>query len=344
MADLTRFDFHAKKFYFSEDVQVMSAEEVGQYLLLLVAAWLGGKDTSLPDNAMLLARLARVNKVSDIVLAKFPVVETEYGLRRRNDTLYGEWQAANLRVQNGKDYANKRWSSANSDNSTIPSVNTYGTPLAPHEHPTGTLIPRPYQPRPDQAVPTQARVEPSQVRPSQAAQPEENSTDASALGLAAPDPAQAVDFKMFRHEWQNITKLSLGRDKRTIARYEELCGTYGAGRVHYAVKRWATENTLAWMKEHAIREPFSLFAKQLEKTIERMSDDKTCDPEMLDAAVAVERVPDVIISSEVLRTVDDVVSRLAADEQKRRIERAARAKAVLHEESSAIIDVDNFLS
>ncbi len=341
MADLTRFDFHAKKFYFSEDVQVMSAEEVGQYLLLLVAAWLGGKDTSLPDNAVLLARMARVSKVSELVLAKFPVVETEHGPRRRNDTLYGEWRAANLRVQNGKENAHRRWGATGTPQASQDSATD--TPQASQESATDMPVLIPSQTKSTQAMPTRARVVPSIS--SQSVQPEEKATDASDLGLTAPDPAQAVDFKTFRHEWQNVTKLALGRDKRTVQRYEELCGAYGAGRVHYAIKKWATENTLTWMKEHNIREPFSLFAKQIEKTIERMSDDKTCDPEMLEAAVAVESVPDVITSPEVLRTVDDVVARLAADEQKRRVERAARAKAVpQHEETNAVIDVDNFLS
>lgn len=333
MADLTRFDFHAKKFYFSEDVQVMSAEEVGQYLLLLVAAWLGGKDTSLPDNAVLLARMARVNKVSELVLAKFPVVETEYGPRRRNDTLYGEWKAANLRVQLGKENANKRWGNTTED----------GTPIAPQKTATGLPVPKPVQAMPLQAMPTRARVESSS--PSQAEQPEEKATAASDLGLTAPDPAQAIDFKTFRHEWQNVTKIALGRDKRTVEKYEEACRTFGAGKVHFGLSKWATVRTLDWVKEHAIREPFSLFLKQLEATLERASDDKTCDSAMIEASMKVERVPDVITSPEVLKTVDDVVARLAADEQKRRLERAARAKAAESEsdEDRAIIDVDNFL-
>jgi uncharacterized protein YdaU (DUF1376 family) len=90
--DITRFTFHAQKFYFSESVRAMSAEEVGQYLLLLVASWLGGKEASLPDNPGMMAREARVREVSPLVLEMFPLVETEeHGSRRRNETLHQEW-------------------------------------------------------------------------------------------------------------------------------------------------------------------------------------------------------------------------------------------------------------
>jgi hypothetical protein len=41
--DLTRFDFRALRFLKSEDVEIMTAEEVGQFVLLMCHAWLGGK-------------------------------------------------------------------------------------------------------------------------------------------------------------------------------------------------------------------------------------------------------------------------------------------------------------
>ena len=79
--DLTRFDFHAKRIYFSESVRAMSAEEVGQYLLLLIEAWMGGKDTTLPKDSVYLAQLARVKEVSPHVMNQFHLVETQWGQR-----------------------------------------------------------------------------------------------------------------------------------------------------------------------------------------------------------------------------------------------------------------------
>lgn len=97
MPDLTRFDFHVHRFMDSEDVEAMSAEEVGQYILLMCHAWKKGKAASLPDDTDLLSKYARVKKLSDRVLNKFPVIETEWGPRRRNSVLYGEWVMASER-------------------------------------------------------------------------------------------------------------------------------------------------------------------------------------------------------------------------------------------------------
>lgn len=97
--DLTRFDFHVVRFMSSETVQEMTAEEVGQFILLLCNAWLLGKDATLPDNPKYLARTARSETVSELVLSKFPILETEHGPRRRNDILYKEWLAAKDRSE-----------------------------------------------------------------------------------------------------------------------------------------------------------------------------------------------------------------------------------------------------
>lgn len=86
----------------------MTNEEVGQYIFLLIAAWLGGKDATLPDDLELLAVDAR-QKVSERVLEQFPIVETEWGPRRRNQTLYGEWMSAMLRSDEARKSVDKRW-------------------------------------------------------------------------------------------------------------------------------------------------------------------------------------------------------------------------------------------
>jgi len=138
VADLTRFDFHALRFNKSEAVQMMSAEEVGQYILLLVEAWLGGKDASLPNDPKLLARLARVHTVSDRVLQMFPIVETQWGARFRNETLYGEWMLARNRSENGRSAVESRWEKQRN-------TDVY------------TGVSKPVLPKPNQSVPSQTK-------------------------------------------------------------------------------------------------------------------------------------------------------------------------------------------
>lgn len=107
--DLTRFTFQAKKWYCSETVRALSADECGQYILLLVEAWMSGKAASLPTDTSLLAKYARVKQVSRAVLACFPIVDTEFGKRRRNETLYKDWVESVTRSETAAKKANARW-------------------------------------------------------------------------------------------------------------------------------------------------------------------------------------------------------------------------------------------
>src|SRR5712664_1412161 len=110
---LTRFDFDAAEFLASEDVAAMTAAEVGQYVLLLCAAWLGGKDATLPNDPRTLARLARATsgRVSPVVMRKF--ISTGEG-RLLNLRLSEEWKAAcaraKVRSEKAQKAATKRWS------------------------------------------------------------------------------------------------------------------------------------------------------------------------------------------------------------------------------------------
>lgn len=108
-ADLTRFDFHAFRFMRSENVRAMNAEEVGQYILLLCEAWLTGKDASLPDDPPYLAQLARVKTISPRVMKQFKKVQTQWGERLQNETLFEEWLIANQRSDNGRKAVEARW-------------------------------------------------------------------------------------------------------------------------------------------------------------------------------------------------------------------------------------------
>jgi uncharacterized protein YdaU (DUF1376 family) len=107
--ELSRMDFHVTRFMESEDVEEMDASEVGQYCLLLFKAWQLAKDASLPVEVDKLSRYARVSEVSQSVLRKFPIVDTEWGKRRRNDVQFGVWKAARARSQSAKRSADMRW-------------------------------------------------------------------------------------------------------------------------------------------------------------------------------------------------------------------------------------------
>ncbi len=137
MSDLTRFNFYALRFMHSDDVRAMNASEVGQYLLLLCESWLAGKEASLPDDKKVLARMARVPKLSPRILAKFPLVSTESGRRRRNDTLYQEWvqtlERLEIAAQKRKNFTLKR-AAASRENGKLG-----GRPKNPSEEPSGLL-------------------------------------------------------------------------------------------------------------------------------------------------------------------------------------------------------------
>lgn len=133
--DFTRFDFHALRFTKSENVQAMSAEEVGQFILLLCEAWLLQKDASLPMDLKYMARIARSNKVSNKVLEQFHAVETQWGQRLQNSTLLEEWNKVKARSEAGRTSVGVRWNK--SGNTTV----------------LRSVIPKPDQTVPDQTKP-----------------------------------------------------------------------------------------------------------------------------------------------------------------------------------------------
>lgn len=110
---LTRFDFDAADFLADEEIAAMTAAEVGQLVLLLCSAWLGGKDATLPNDPRTLARFARatIGRVSPAVMCKF--ISTAQG-RLSNPRLSAEWKAACARAQVRQEKAlkaaTKRWS------------------------------------------------------------------------------------------------------------------------------------------------------------------------------------------------------------------------------------------
>jgi len=151
MAELTRFDFHVNRFLNSEDVENMTAEEVGQYILLLCHAFVKGREASLPDDPAVFARYARVKKVSDLVMKKFPLVETEWGQRRRNTPLYEEYLRAQARSEGGRKAVAERWEKDGNTNVVRP-YNVRSTPpeegLDTHTIPYQSIPINPHQPTP----------------------------------------------------------------------------------------------------------------------------------------------------------------------------------------------------
>jgi hypothetical protein len=155
MADLTKFDFNAHNFMNSEAVEAMNDAEVGQYILLLAKSWLLAKDASLPDDLESLARWAHTKRVSDKVLAKFPVVDTPWGQRRRNEVLYNEWIAATSRIQSAVDFGRRgsqiRWGADRDPNRGAiqnESGDQWGSDRVPQS-------PNPIQSKPSQTNPSQ---------------------------------------------------------------------------------------------------------------------------------------------------------------------------------------------
>jgi uncharacterized protein YdaU (DUF1376 family) len=216
MADLTRFDFHALRFNKSEQVQGMSASEVGQYILLLVEAWLIGKDASLPDDPQLLARLARVDKVSDRVLNQFPIVSTEFGQRRQNPTLYSEWAIAKERTalasRNGKLGSASRWPTDSQPITTLSSSDS---------HPKNNFIAQtnPIQPNPDQ---------PTHTKPNEF--------------------SGACEFKTIRIRYRAEFGKNQSDSKSCKEEYQKACSKYGEDIVLKYFDEWAPTSK-SWIRE-----------------------------------------------------------------------------------------------
>jgi len=91
----------------SPDVELMTAEEIGSYFLLLQKAWLLGEGCTLPNDPTRLARLARVENVSELVMGKF--ILNKDG-RLENPRLSAEWSEAVKRSRDAVKANKTRWS------------------------------------------------------------------------------------------------------------------------------------------------------------------------------------------------------------------------------------------
>jgi hypothetical protein len=201
--DLTRFDFNAKNWLNSEHVEVMTDAEIGQYIMLLAKSWLMGKDVTLPDEPVLLAKWAHCSKVSNRVLDRFPLVETESGSRRRNDTLFQEWKAATARSFVASDSGKKgneiRWAS-------------------PSNRPAMATQSRQESPKPNQAVPNQSN---------QTIQSEKHGQG---------------NFKNITSRFRAAFQVTPSRNEKASTAYHQKCEQYGEDYLLEKFEEWSLEN------------------------------------------------------------------------------------------------------
>ncbi len=260
--DLTRFDFNAKKFYFSEDVQAMSAEEVGQYILLLVASWMGGKDASLPDNPALLARMARSPQVSESVLAKFPLVETpEHGARRRNETLYDEWLEALGRSLNRAE--NGKTGGLSTSPAKVAAAQENG-----RKHTARVLVSTATEgsseteaePKPNLSETETSN--PNQTNPIRSNQTKPNQDDVEDFSSKSATP----DWKNLALRYRNVFGKKAGAEFKK--KFYDACEKYTEEVVLECFDLWATDGKRDWCEANSFDKPLHLFFKKLPEEAE----------------------------------------------------------------------------
>jgi uncharacterized protein YdaU (DUF1376 family) len=119
------------RFMNSESVTMMTAEEVGQYCLLLFTAWQLGKDCSLPNEPRYLDRVAR-GPVSQAVLSRFKEVDG----RLVNEVQLAIWNEGKelwkIASESGKKGNEARWGKKADSESDRP-------PIAPQSGPDREL-------------------------------------------------------------------------------------------------------------------------------------------------------------------------------------------------------------
>ena len=234
MADLTRFDFHVLRFMKSLDVMAMDACEVGQYMLLLSEAWLIGDACTLPDDLAFLARLARVDAVSDKVLKKFPVAETEYGTRRRNEVLHAEW----VKVLDRQEIASENGRRGGT------SASVYKADAARENGKLGGRPSTRNNPTETQAG-TQAQAEPSRTKPNQ---------------------TNECDFKNLAVRYRKTFHVNLSHGEIQKKSYADACAKFGEDVVLEKFESWAPDNM--WIRERRHTNGLRQFYEALPSMVE----------------------------------------------------------------------------
>jgi uncharacterized protein YdaU (DUF1376 family) len=247
-AELTRFDFHVNKFLHSDDVESMTAEEVGQYILLLCHSFVKD-EASLPDDPAVLARYARVKKVSDLVMKKFPLVDMEGTPRRRNGPLYKEYLRAKSRSESGRSSVAERWEKESITN-VIPTynerINESKSDLYTHTNPSQTI--------PNQSTHT------------------------------TPVGSSPGTWKTLAIRFRGVIGKFISSTKTNKQKYSEFCNQYGEDRILSAFDDWAGQNK-SWLAEKG--DALFFFWKELPDLIEAVSfEQEKQEPEIPEEKVA----------------------------------------------------------
>jgi uncharacterized protein YdaU (DUF1376 family) len=202
----------------------MTAEEVGQFLLLMIHAWLGGKTASLPNNPELLARYARCERVSESVMRQWPAGPDG---RLYNETLSEEWVAAEFRSAHGARGAAARW---NKDKS--PSNAHGNAPAMPEQCPSNAapLTPplvKPYQSKPSQSKTFSSEAGASDEQCSESTPRKEPSPEGIELAhllrrLILENNPNAKNTDAQERKWAREADRMMRIDKRTSAEVREI--------------------------------------------------------------------------------------------------------------------------
>jgi uncharacterized protein YdaU (DUF1376 family) len=259
MADLTRFDFHALRFTKSLSIMAMSNEEIGQYILLLCEAWLGGRNTTLPNDPEILARLARCKKVSDKVLTMFPVVEE--GIRR-NETLFGEWMATTERLGTASAAGRKgndiRWAA-----NRVAIATQSDSDGAARE----TFI--------------------AQTRPDQTDSDQTSPNQSTSFGQGT--------FKNIAIQYSSYFGVHHSKSKKHLERYQKACSQYGEERVLEYFQRWV--QTAGWLKEKHDSNGLNFFWRPMEEIAEGDEVRIAREQKQNEPEVPAERVVEAMVGS-----------------------------------------------
>lgn len=237
MADLTRFDFNAKKFLFSENVRQMDAAEIGSYILLLAESWMSGKDASLPDNPKYLANLSKSgDAVTPLVMSMFKLVDTEWGPRWRNETLYDEWCSALKRSEDAKYKVNVgRYGKAESP-TEVPTTVSTAVELQKENsvsEPVQWFTNSPTQTKPNQSIPIQNQTVPNQSKGVERL----SRAQIEKLGFEDELPAKET-WKRCASPFLKQKKVNIKLGPRDISHFENYVSQYGSAHVLAAFDLW----------------------------------------------------------------------------------------------------------
>jgi len=235
VAELTRFDFHVNRFLHSDDVESMTAEEVGQYILLLCHSFVKD-EASLPDDPAVLARYARVKRVSDLVMKKFPLMDVNGTPRRQNPVLYTEWKLAKKRSENGRSAVAERWEKDSNTTVSTDVIRPYN-----ESKPVVDTHTIPYQSIPDQPTPTHS----------------------SSFNTGT--------WKTLAIRFRGALGKFISSTKTNKQKYAEFCSQYGEDAVLKVFDEWIDQNK-SWLSEKD--DALFFFWKNLPELIDAVSSEK----------------------------------------------------------------------